>query len=100
MKKNFLNSKLRPNSGCRRELSGVGNNPGAIARGGNCPGVIAWEAIIPGEHVGWAIVQEVFVWGAIIRGQFLFQVVSPSDIFTTFNTIINCSLPVLIYEYF
>ena len=41
----------------------------------------------------WVIVQGVFAWGAIVLGKFIFQVVSPSDTFTTFNMIMNCSHP-------
>ena len=37
----FLNRKLRPNTGCRVELSRVSNYLGVIVLRGNCPGVIA-----------------------------------------------------------
>ena len=37
----FLNRKLRPNTGCRVELSRVNNYLGVIVPRGNCPGVIA-----------------------------------------------------------
>ena len=47
---NLLNSELRPNAGCKRELSGLGNYPRAIAIGANCTGVIVCGEIILGEH--------------------------------------------------
>ena len=96
--KNKTYSKLKPNARCRTELSGMVNYPGAIPQGGDCPGVIVLGAIILGEHCGVCNCTGGICLGAIVWGQFLFQVVSPSDTFKTFHIIINYLLPVLIYE--
>ena len=66
------------NAGCRKELSGVGNYPGAIALGANCHMVIACEAIFPGGYCGVGNYLGGFTWG-----QFLFQVISPSNVFVS-----------------
>ena len=55
----------KTNAGCRIELSGVGNYPGAIALGTNCHMVIVCEAIILGGYVESAI-----IWGVLLGGNF------------------------------
>ena len=58
-------------------------------------------AIILGEHFGVGhCLGDIFMGGGGCLGHFLFQVIYPRDTFTTFNVLINCSLLVLIYEYF
>ena len=77
-----------------------GNYPGAIAQGWICPEVIFWGAVFLGEHCGMGNCPGGICFGCYCLGTIFFQVVSPSDTFTTFNMIFNCSLPVLIYECF
>ena len=66
----------KTNAGCRIELSGVGNYSCAIALGANCHMVIVCEAIILGGYCGVGNYLAGFAWG-----QFLFRVISPSNVF-------------------
>ena len=59
-KKNFLNSKLRPNAGCRTGLPGVGNHPEGIYLTRNCLGlkVGKWKKtkkVTISEMVFWSL---------------------------------------------
>ena len=74
----------------------MGNDPGAIVQGGNCP----WGNCLVGNYLRRVLWGRQLSGGYLSEGQFVFQVISPSNTLTISNILMNCSLPVLIYEYY
>ena len=72
----------------------MGNYQGAIALGGNFPRIIAWGKF-PGRVFRGGQLSRLYfmICGGelfIVWGKLLFQVNSPSNTLTTFNTLVNC----------